>query len=108
LQRFRKGTDMSVRLVISMRAKPGKGAELLKAMEERCQEVRKEPGCEQFEAFQSGADPDSLVLLELWADQAALDVHAQVNASRPPNPAMADLRAEGVMGREDYEYNKTR
>jgi hypothetical protein len=48
------------------------------------------------------------VLLELWADQAALEVHAQVNASRPPNPAMADLRAEGVMGREDYEYNRTR
>jgi quinol monooxygenase YgiN len=98
---------MSVRLVISMQARAGKGAELLKVMEERCQEVRKEPGCEQFEAFQSGADPDSLVLLELWADQAALDVHA----SRPPNPAMAamaELRGEGVMPREDYEYNRTR
>ena len=98
---------MAVRLVISMQAKPGKGAELLKAMEGRCQEVRKEPGCEQFEAFQSGADPDRLVLLELWVDQAALDVHA----SRPPNPAMAamsEMRAEGVMPREDYEYNRTR
>jgi quinol monooxygenase YgiN len=98
---------MPVRLVISMQAKPGKGAELLRVMEERCREVRKEPGCEQFEAFQSGAESDRLVLLELWADQAALDVHA----SRPPNPAMAamaDLRAEGVMPREDYEYNRTR
>jgi quinol monooxygenase YgiN len=99
---------MAVRLVISMRAKPGKGGELLKVMEERCVEVRKEPGCQQFEIFQSGNDPDTLVLLELWADQAALDVHAGVNASRPADPRMAELRAEGQPGREDYEYNKTR
>jgi quinol monooxygenase YgiN len=99
---------MSVRLVITMNAQPGKGAELLKAMEERCREVRKEPGCEQFEAFQSGADPDRLVLLELWASQDALDVHAKLNASQPPNPAMVRLRADGVTQREDYEYNRTR
>ena len=99
---------MPVRLVINMRATPGKGAELLKAMEERCVEVRKEPGCEQFEVFQSGNDPDKLSLLELWADQGALDVHAQKNASAPPNPRMAELRQDGPVPREDYEYNRTR
>ena len=36
-----------------------------------------EPGCGQFEVFQSVLDPDRLTLLELWADQAALDVHAE-------------------------------
>ena len=99
---------MSVRLVISMSAKQGKGRELLAAMEQRCVEVRREPGCDQFEVFQSGHDPDRLVLLELWADQAALEVHAGVNAARPPNPAMDALRADGGTGREDYEYNRTR
>ena len=99
---------MSVRLVINMKAARGKGAELLKAMEERCVEVRKEPGCEQFEVFQSGNDSDRLCLLELWADQAALDVHAELNAGRPPNPAIAELRADGPGTREDYEYNRTR
>ena len=99
---------MSVRLVINMKAAPGKGNELLKAMEERCIEVRDEPGCRQFEVFQSGNDSDNLCLLELWADQAALDVHAGVNASRPANPAMDALRAGGPPSREDYEYNKTR
>jgi len=99
---------MSVRLVISMQAKPGKGGELLKVMEARCVETRREPGCEQFEVFQSGHDLDHLCLLELWADQAALDVHAALNASRPPNPAMAELRADGPVPREDYEYNRTR
>jgi quinol monooxygenase YgiN len=99
---------MSVRLVISMQAKPGRGSELLKTMEARCVETRKEPGCQQFEVFQSGNDSDHLCLLELWADQAALDVHAALNASRPGNPALAELRADGVVPREDYEYNRTR
>ncbi len=99
---------MSVRLIVGMTAQPGKGSELLAEMEKRCVEVRKEPGCEQFEVFQSGNNPDKICLLELWADQAALDVHAQNNASAPPNPRMAELRADGVVPREDYEYNRTR
>jgi hypothetical protein len=45
---------------------------------------------------------------ELWDDQAALDVHAQVNAARPPNPALVALRADGTRPREDYVYNRTR
>ena len=99
---------MAVRLVISLQASPGKGAELAAAMAGRCREVQKEPGCQQFEVFQSALDSDRLTLLELWADQAALDVHAQRNAAQPPNPAMAGLRAEGSGSREDYEYNRTR
>ena len=99
---------MPVRLVITMHAKPGKGTEIAQAMADRCRAVQHEPGCQQFEVFQSVLDPDKLVVLELWADQAALDVHAQVNVARPPNPALAALRAEGTRPREDYIYNRTR
>jgi quinol monooxygenase YgiN len=70
---------MPVRLVITTYAKPGKGAALAQAMADRCRAVQQEPGCQQFEIFQSALDPDKLVVLELWTDQAALDVHAQVN-----------------------------
>jgi hypothetical protein len=65
----------------------------------------REPGCEQFEVFQSAVNPDKLALLERWTDQAALDAHAQLNSARPP------LRPELRVGsgeREDYEYNRTR
>ena len=99
---------MPVRLVITTYAKPGKGAELAQAMAERCRAVQQEPGCQQFEVFQSALDPDKLVVLELWDDPAALGVHAQVNVTRPPNPAIAALRAEGTRPREDYTYNRTR
>ena len=100
-----KVRKMSVRLVITLSAAPGKGTQLAKAFAARCEEVMKEPGCEHFEVFQSLLDADRLTLLELWKDQAALDAHAAVNATRRPLPA--GLIA-GSPQREDYEYNRTR
>ncbi len=96
---------MAVRLVVTITAAPGKGGELAQAYKTRCGEVMQEPGCEQFEVFQSVLDPDRLALLERWADQAALDEHAKLNATRIPLPAK--LRA-GSGEREDYEYTRTR
>ena len=97
---------MSVRLVVTITAAPGKGGELAQAYKARCEECMKEPGCEQFEVFQSVVNPDKLALLERWTDQAALDVHAQLNSTRPPLPP--ELRTGGRPEREDYEYNRTR
>jgi len=99
---------MPVRLVITTYAKPGKGAALAQAMADRCRAVQQEPGCQQYEVFQSALDPDKLILLELWTDHASLETHAQLNTIRPPNPALAALRADGIRPREDYVYNRTR
>ncbi len=96
---------MAIRLVVTISAAPGKGGELLQAYRTRCADAMKEPGCEQFEVFQSAADPDRLALLERWSDQAALDAHAKLNSTRPP--LRPDLRA-GAGEREDYQYNRTR
>jgi quinol monooxygenase YgiN len=96
---------MAVRLIVTITAAPGKGSELAQLYKTRCAEIMKEPGCEQFEVFQSVVNPDKLALLERWQDQAALDAHAKVNATRPPLPA--ELRA-GTTEREDYTYNRTR
>jgi quinol monooxygenase YgiN len=96
---------MSLRLVVTITAAPGKGGELAQTFRGRCLEVMKEPGCEQFEVFQSVVNPDKLALLERWTDQAALDVHAKVNTTRPPLPS--GLRV-GNGEREDYEYKRTR
>ena len=96
---------MPVRLVVTLRALAGKGAELAEVFRQRCAEVMQEPGCQQFEVFQSALDPDRLVLLELWADDAALATHAKVNATRAPLPE--GLRAD-TGEREDYVYNRTR
>ena len=96
---------MAVRLVVTITAAPGKGSELAQAYKARCAEAMKESGCEQFEIFQSVANPDRLTLLERWADQRALDAHAELNKTHPP--LRPDLRA-GAGEREDYTYNRTR
>ena len=96
---------MAIRLVVTITAVPGKGAQLAEAYRTRCAQVMKEPGCEQFEIFQSAVNPDRLTLLERWVDQAALDAHAKLNASRPP--LLPELRV-GSGEREDYEYRRTR
>ncbi len=99
------GIKMSVRLIVTINAVQGKGAELADAYRGRCEEVAKEPGCEQFEVFRSVVNPDKLALVERWVDQAALDVHATVNSTRPS--LLPELRT-GATEREDYEYNRTR
>jgi quinol monooxygenase YgiN len=96
---------MAVRLVVTITAASGKGSELAQTFRARCEEVMQEPGCEQFEVFQSVLNPDRLALLELWKDQAALDAHAKVNATHAPMPEGLRL---GTGEREDYEYRRTR
>ena len=66
---------MEVRLVVTIAAVPGKGLELAQAFSRRAVDTRKEDGCNQFEAFVSADDPDRVVILERWRDQAALDAH---------------------------------
>jgi quinol monooxygenase YgiN len=96
---------MAIRLVLTFTAAPGKGSELAQAFRGRCAEAMLEPGCEQFELFRNDLDPDRLVLLERWSDQAALDAHAQMNATRPSLPPEL---VTGRPEREDYRYNRTR
>ena len=96
---------MAIRLVVTITALPGKGSELAQAYRSRCADVMKEPGCEQFEVFQSVVNADRLALLERWTDQAALDVHARLNSTRPP--LLPELRL-GAGEREDYQYARTR
>ncbi len=96
---------MSVRLVVHITAKPGKGAELARAFSQRAIETRREDGCIQFEAFVSADDPDRVAVLEHWRDQAALDAHAQLLKTHYP-PLVPELRAELI--REDYSFNRTK
>jgi quinol monooxygenase YgiN len=96
---------MAIRLVVTITAAPGKGSQLAQAYKARCADAMKEPGCEQFEIFQSAVNSDRLTLLERWADQAALDAHAKLNSTRPP--LLPELRV-GSGEREDYEYRRTR
>ncbi len=70
---------MAIRIFVTMRALPGKGPELAKLRAPRHAEVRKDPGCEQFDLFQNVEDPDELMLVERWTDEASLAAHYALN-----------------------------
>jgi quinol monooxygenase YgiN len=82
---------MAVRIFVPINAKPGKGNELAKLRAAQQADVRKEPGCEQFDLFQNTENPDQLLLVERWTDEASLAVHAELNKTRPQ--VGTDLRA---------------
>jgi len=97
---------MAIRLIITITAVSEKGSgELAQKYKARCSEVMTEPGCEQYEIFQSVVNPEKLVLLERWTEPAVLDRHAQANSVRPP---LAPELLAGISEREDYAYNRTR
>ena len=76
---------MAVRLIVPMQAAPGKRDELIEAFRTLAQEVRQESGCEEFELYQSTERPDQMALLEMWADEATLKHHAELNRQRGIN-----------------------
>jgi len=70
---------VAIRIYVTMQALPGKGPELVKLRASRHAEVRKDPGCEQFDLFQNTEDPDQLLLVERWTDEASLQAHYALN-----------------------------
>ena len=51
-------------------------------------DIRREPGCVRYEYFQPLNEPGTILLLDTWKDQAALDAH---HAS-PMMKRLAELR----------------
>ena len=92
---------MGIRLVVAMEALPGKRDEMIAQSVERAKEVRQEAGCVQFAYFQDVENPDSLMLLEKWADIDALEAHWARLRARPTQPA--PLRT--MLEMERYEYD---
>ena len=82
---------MAVRIYVTMDVLPGKGAEFAALRAPRHAEARKEPGCEQYDLFQNTENPDQLLLVERWTDEASLAAHAELNRQR--GSVGAELRA---------------
>jgi len=96
---------MAIRLVITLNAAPGKGDEFLQALKGRCGEVMTEPGCEQFEVFQSALDPDRLTLLELWSGRPGRARRPRQDERHPravpERPARRGGRPRGLRVQQD-------
>ena len=73
-----------VRLVVNLHSKPGHAADYIAACQARGEEVRREPGCLQYELCHSSVHPDNVVLLEWWDSRANFDDHWELERSRTP------------------------
>lgn len=66
----------------SVVAQPGRLAEALALSREHVERSRREPGCVSHGVHQDAENPQRLVFVEEWKDQAALDAHFRVPESR--------------------------
>ena len=76
---------MAIRLLVPFTALPGKRDELITIFSSLAAEVHQEPGCEEYELYQSTTELNRMVLLEQWTDEDSLAAHAENNRQRNLN-----------------------
>lgn len=64
-----------VRVVATLRCKPGLGGEALAPMRACVAETRREPGCIDYAAYRAPENADRIVVVELWESRDALAIH---------------------------------
>ncbi|WDF74970.1 putative quinol monooxygenase [Novosphingobium sp. KACC 22771] len=89
-------TDTTVHLIARLVPKPGKEDALAQTMLALIPKVLTEPGCLAYAAHDSLDAPGVIVMVEAWADQAALDTHAALLKSSGAAARLGDLLAEPV------------
>ncbi|HZC72357.1 MAG TPA: antibiotic biosynthesis monooxygenase family protein [Jatrophihabitans sp.] len=89
---------MPIRHVVTIQVAPGRAADFADAFKALQAIALQEEGCEQYELFQSFADPDKVVLLERWASQELLERHMAAERTRnvAPIEAVVALWAPGT------------
>jgi quinol monooxygenase YgiN len=65
---------------------------ILELSKEMVEKTVKEEGCIKYELFQDVKDPNVLVIVEEWEDQAALDRHMASEHFKRLVPQMNELR----------------
>jgi (4S)-4-hydroxy-5-phosphonooxypentane-2,3-dione isomerase len=87
-----------------MKAKPGSFDTYLAKMTEHARASRKEPGCLRFDVSVPREGKDTFCIYEIWADQKALDVHAnteRMKAYREVTKALTAERRVTICGLHD-------
>ncbi|AOW95186.1 antibiotic biosynthesis monooxygenase [Rhodococcus sp. WMMA185] len=64
-----------LRVVATIPAKPGSEDTVRDGLSSLAAESRNEEGCVSYELFESGSQPGTFVIVEVWASQAAIDAH---------------------------------
>ena len=89
-----------ITVVAQIRAKSGHEDEVRKGIRALVEPTRKEAGCLKYELFEDVYYTGSLMTIEEWESEAALDVHLEVNK--------AALNKSKALLREDLKISVLR
>ena len=84
-------SGQTIIVVSTHQAKPGKEAELKKALISLVAPTHKEAGCLNYDLHISPEDPGKFLFHENWTTKAALDAHLQNDHIKVLLPRMDDL-----------------
>jgi (4S)-4-hydroxy-5-phosphonooxypentane-2,3-dione isomerase len=80
-------------IVVEFDVKPEHKSQFLELMKGHAQRSRAQDGCQQFDVILANNEPNRVLLLEAWRDQAALDAHAR-------GPMPGDAYKDWITGRK--------
>lgn len=90
-------------VIATLRAQPGKEAALKEQLSTLVLHTRLEAGCLYYELHRRQDDPAVFVMLERWADRAALDLHG----TQPHMRAFGALLPQLLSGPVDMQLLDT-
>ena len=89
-----KANTSDLIVLATAKAKPGKEAELERALRDVAGPTRKQPGCVEFRLLRRKDDGATLVGYERWASEAAHDEHLKGAHVQTLMARMKDILAE--------------
>ncbi|HWA31453.1 MAG TPA: putative quinol monooxygenase [Rhizomicrobium sp.] len=92
---------MAIGVVATLKVAEGKNADFEAVFRDLAAQVKaNEPGNQLYRVFKSKADAQTYVVMEVYADQAALEAHGKSDHFRAAGPKIAPTMA----GRPDIQY----
>ncbi len=89
-----------VKLIARLRAQPGQDRLLTDALRQLSVPSREEAGCLEYVACRAKDDPATLLVLEEWESQAALDAHMET----PHFRAFLGQVGDALVGEPELEF----
>jgi quinol monooxygenase YgiN len=95
---------MAIGVIATLKVQENKGAEFEAVFRELAAQVRaNEPGNKLYQVCKSRKDENTYIVMELYADQAALDAHGKSDHYRAAGPKLGPTMA----GRPDVQFFDT-
>jgi quinol monooxygenase YgiN len=92
---------MAIGVVATLKVQDGKGGEFESVFGELAAQVKaNEPGNKLYQVFKSRADANTYVVMEVYADQAALEAHGKSDHFKAAGPKIGPT----LGGRPDIQY----